>query len=367
MGAVAGTRRGAGPPPPSVQKADLVLEGGGVKGIAHVGAISVLSEHGYSFPRAAGTSAGSIAAAFVAAGMPAPRMQQVMRDGINYRAVREARGLARAGFVGRAMSVLLDEGIYNSDYLHRWLLDTLAGPPLGVSTFADLVFADPGSALPPERSYRLVVIVTDVSRGTMVRFPWDYGAYGIDPGTQRVADAVRASASIPFFFKPARLRWGAAFPNHESVLVDGGACSDFPIEIFDRTDDQEARWPTFGIKLSSLPAVGAQPNPTDDVLDFGQALLDTVINGNDHVHLSDPSVVERTIFIDTSEVASTDFEITPDQQTELYQRGRAAAEGFLAGWDWAAYRARYDRDPGRKARGRAAQGAPAPGRQPAKP
>ena len=60
-------------------KADLVLEGGGVKGIALVGAVSVLQEAGYTFPRVAGTSAGSIVGALVASGMPAEQMLEVMR------------------------------------------------------------------------------------------------------------------------------------------------------------------------------------------------------------------------------------------------------------------------------------------------
>ena len=47
--------------------ADLALEGGGVKGIGIVGAVSALAEAGYRFQRVAGTSAGAIAAALVAA------------------------------------------------------------------------------------------------------------------------------------------------------------------------------------------------------------------------------------------------------------------------------------------------------------
>ena len=46
----------AGGPGP-VTRVDLVLEGGGVKGIGLVGAISVLEEYGYRFQRVAGTSA----------------------------------------------------------------------------------------------------------------------------------------------------------------------------------------------------------------------------------------------------------------------------------------------------------------------
>jgi len=47
--------------------ADLALEGGGVKGIALVGAVLALDEAGYSFARVAGTSAGSIVATVIAA------------------------------------------------------------------------------------------------------------------------------------------------------------------------------------------------------------------------------------------------------------------------------------------------------------
>jgi hypothetical protein len=47
--------------------ADLVLEGGGVKGIGLAGTICVQTEAGYHFPRAAGTGADAIAAVPVAA------------------------------------------------------------------------------------------------------------------------------------------------------------------------------------------------------------------------------------------------------------------------------------------------------------
>ena len=47
-------------------RADLALEGGGVKGIGLAGAVLVLNEAGYSFPRVAGTSVGAIAACLIA-------------------------------------------------------------------------------------------------------------------------------------------------------------------------------------------------------------------------------------------------------------------------------------------------------------
>ena len=49
-------------------QADIVLEGGGVRGIGHVGALSVMEEKGYRPVHIAGTSAGAFVAALLAAG-----------------------------------------------------------------------------------------------------------------------------------------------------------------------------------------------------------------------------------------------------------------------------------------------------------
>jgi len=50
------------------QKIHAVFEGGGVKGTGLVGAVDVTLQQGYEFANVAGTSAGAIVAAFVAAG-----------------------------------------------------------------------------------------------------------------------------------------------------------------------------------------------------------------------------------------------------------------------------------------------------------
>src|SRR5829696_3150734 len=80
--------------------ADLVLEGGGVKGIALAGAISVLQDRGYRFHRVAGTSAGAIVGALVAAGTPHTRLREMMRD-LDYRGSRILRCSAGSGRRGQ--------------------------------------------------------------------------------------------------------------------------------------------------------------------------------------------------------------------------------------------------------------------------
>ena len=71
-------------------KADLVLEGGGMKGLGLVGAVLTLMRAGYRFPRVAGTSAGSIVGAFVAAGATAEQLDEIMRR-IDYSRVPDRR------------------------------------------------------------------------------------------------------------------------------------------------------------------------------------------------------------------------------------------------------------------------------------
>jgi NTE family protein len=62
------------------ESADLVFQGGGVKGIGLVGAYSILEERGYRPVNMAGASAGAIVAALVAAGYSAEEMRDIMME-----------------------------------------------------------------------------------------------------------------------------------------------------------------------------------------------------------------------------------------------------------------------------------------------
>jgi NTE family protein len=309
--------------------ADLVLEGGGVKGIGLVGAISVLEEHGYLFHRVGGTSAGAIVGSLVASGMRATQLQEVMRA-VDYHRFQDPNTLDHFGKVGEALSVLLHNGIYRGSYLRDWLGGQLAGiGPHGVHTFADLAIDDPGSDLPADRAYKLVVMTSDVSTGRLCRLPWDFEELGVKADEQAVADAVRMSMSIPFFYEPFQFqnRW----------FVDGGMLSNFPVDVFDRTDGQMPRWPTFGIKLSGRPDANQSPASVDGPIGLVKAMIGTMTNFHDQMHLDDPSVIARTIFVDCGKVRATDFDLTEETQETLYQSGRKAAEDFLATWNFDQY------------------------------
>lgn len=323
---------------PARLRADLVLEGGGVKGIALAGATSALADAGYTFPRVAGTSAGAIAgavlAALVRAGEPLSRAGEIART-LDYSRFRDRGAVGRLlgplGFLADGFSLALESGIYEGKYLHDWLTGVLKD--LGVRTFGDLREHDAGSALPVEDAYTLVVTASDLSRQRLVRLPWDYREYGLDPDEMRVADAVRASAAIPFFFEPVMMTGREGV----STLVDGGLLSNYPISIFDRTDGEQPRWPTIGVRLTSR--VGDHP-PVKSVsgpISLALGVIETTIEACQAQHIDEPCNVSRSVFVDTSGVPATDFGITREQQEKLFRTGRAAAERFLARWDFPAW------------------------------
>jgi NTE family protein len=320
--------------------ADLVLEGGGVKGIGLVGAYSSIADAGYTIHRIAGTSAGAIAGALIAAGMPPDDLQAVMRA-VDYGRFQDEGFIDHLGLVGKGLSVLFEKGIYEGHYLTEWLDGVLTG--LGKRTFGDLRIDDPGSSLPPERAYRLVVMTSDVTRGELVRLPWDYPKYGLDADDQLVADAVRASMSIPFFYEPIRFK--ARHPDGKPVvsfMVDGGMLSNFPIEVFDRTDGKTPRWPTFGIKLSAKPRAPVLHRfEVKGAFGLARAMVGTMTNFHDQIHIDDPSVLARTMFVDTAHVRATDFDIDETTQDLLFKNGQHGAAKFLSGWNFDRYVATF--------------------------
>lgn len=309
---------------------DLVLEGGGVKGIALVGAAVALDEAGWYFPRIAGSSAGALVGAVIAAmqraGEPLSRVDEIMRT-LDYSAMLDRRPTGRAvrwwPRAADAWGILFHLGMYRGRHLTDWTRGVLAD--LGVRTFADLALDDPGSHLGPERSYRLVVTASDLSRQRLMYLPWDLASYGIDPGRFPVARAVRASAAIPFMFEPVRLR--SRFGT--STVADGSLLETYPIDVFDRDDGLPGRWPTIGVRLSSPSDERAPATPVRGPVSMVVSLIYTTVDSTQVRHVSDPADLERSIFARTRGVRWTDFDLTPQQQDALFDAGHAAARRWL--------------------------------------
>ena len=305
---------------------DLVFEGGGVKGIALVGAFSVLEERGYEPQNMAGASAGAIVAALLAAGYTAAELQEII-GGLDYYRFKDEAWEDRVPLAASSLSVLKDLGLYEGEAFSAWMRDLLEAK--GVRTFGDLVRREDAEL---RYRYKAQVIASDVTERRLLVLPRDAPKLGItDPDDLGVALAVRMSMSIPIFFEP--VKFANPQTGREHLIVDGGMLSNFPVWLFDA---EEPQWPTFGLKLvhtdPKAPIDGAPPAPRSGILlvvDYLRSLVDTMMAAHDRLYIEENDFA-RTIAIDTLGVGTTQFDLSSERALELFESGRVAAEEFLA-------------------------------------
>ncbi len=306
---------------------DLVFEGGGVKGIALVGAFSVLEERDYEPQNMAGASAGAIVAALIAAGYGAGELKEIVA-GLDYDQFKD-EALEDRFPMGKTLSILKDLGIYEGKAFEEWMRGLLEAR--GVRTFGDLVRRE---AVDLKYRYKLQVIASDVTERRLLVLPKDAPKLGIeDPDDIDVAGAVRMSMSIPIFFEPVRFINGQTREEH--LIVDGGMLSNFPVWLFDA---EEPQWPTIGMKLVQRPEtpIGeelAEPVPrggVKQVIGYLRSLVDTMMAAHDRLYVEQHDFDRRTIGIDTLGVGTTEFDLSTERALALYESGRTAAEEFLS-------------------------------------
>jgi NTE family protein len=317
-----------------VTEADGVFQGGGVKGLALVGGLLGFERGNEQvkveqWVNVAGTSAGAIVAAFLAAGWFPRKLDELMRK-IPYRKF-EDWGPGGA-IIGGGLNLLRHHGLAHGEFFRDWLDKELGG-----KTFAEVKRAagDPNDKTGDD--YRLRLIATDVTNREMLVLPADLAKYRhpgtsepIDPDATRIADGVRMSMSIPYFFQPVLLE--RIDTGKLSTIVDGGVLSNFPVWLFDVYDHAPTR-PTFGFHLTGGKGVGGALGHIIDGLGWpvqlGSDIFHTSTEAWDKRFMSHSTVV-RTCSIPAGDVGTTEFSLDEQRQQGLVEAGETAAAGFLA-------------------------------------
>lgn len=161
------------------KKIALVLSSGGARGIAHIGAIDVLEENGYEITSIVGCSMGSLVGGMYASG--------------NYQQFKEWI----LSMTKKKMLKLSDADI-NTSYVVK----------------GDLLMKEMKSLMPDclieACKIPFAAVATDVRNEKEVLFK-----------SGSLYDAIRASISIPIFFKPVQ--------NEDMLLMDGALINPFPL------------------------------------------------------------------------------------------------------------------------------------------
>ncbi|MFD1018719.1 patatin-like phospholipase family protein [Thalassobacillus hwangdonensis] len=291
---------------------DGVFSGGGVKALAFVGALQVVTEKGYSFERVAGTSAGAITASLVAAGYKMDEMENILRE-MKFDVFVDPPLFERFLPFAKWLLLYFRMGLYKGDQLEKWLYKKLGEK--GVYTFSDLPLGS------------LKVICSDLTLGRIMVIPDDLEpVYGIDPMKFSVAKAVRMSAGLPYFFMPVRLQGKSQV---KSLIVDGGLLSNFPIWVLETREGNRIR-PILGMKLSNPPNQLPRRKIRNSIEMF-HALFLTMKQAHDARYIS-KSTSADVLFIPVKNIDTTDFYLSTDQKDELIQLGRDYAENFITKW-----------------------------------
>lgn len=328
----------------TIQFRNLVFEGGGVKGIAYVGAMTVLNQRDLlqNVSRVGGASAGAINALIYALGYDLTEQRQILASTDFNKFMDDSFGLIRD-----IRRLSKNFGWYKGDFFSTWIGD-LIEDKLGPrnATFSDL--AKKGAPA-------LYMIGTNLTTGFAEVFSHEHTP------DMPLAIAVRITMSIPLFF-------AAVFHGpRQDVYVDGGVIQNYPIKLFDRQkyidmqnepyavrkteyyNRENARFSiirpgrspyvynrqTLGMRLDTREEIAVfrydeppQGKPIKNFTDYARALLNAImhVQQNQHLHEDD---WHRTLYIDTFDIKATDFDLTNEQKDALLQSGIDCAENYF--------------------------------------
>lgn len=314
-----------------ITEADGVFRGGGVKGLALAGALCGFAEHPTkpvtTWKNVAGASAGAIIACYLATGHDARQMLDLMKR-TNFGSFADFP--LRSKLLG-GVDLVLRHGMAHGRAFETWFDEVLEG-----KTFASV--RKPQTA-GEAADWFLKLIAVDVTNRQLLVLPDDLVHYReprrstlIDPDEFRISRAARMSMSIPYFFEPIELETSDGAP---AVIVDGGTLSNFPVWLFDVDPAVAGRpphRPTFGFTLTGGKGLGGGLKTFGRFAPWGIRfafdIFHTAQEAWDQRFVSHSTRV-RTLAVDAADVATTQFDLSPEKQELLVENGRRAAREFL--------------------------------------
>lgn len=302
---------------------NLIFEGGGVKGLAYVGTLRVLDERGIldGLQRVGGASAGAITACLLAVGFEVDEIEDIMND-MDFKAFKDGSSNILADFT----RLFRKFGLYKGDYFLNWLKQVLKSKT-GIDDPNFRQLQEFRARAPFLLTRDLYVITTNLSTKFGEVFSHEH-----TPEVS-VAHAIRMSMSIPLFF--ATIRHGI----NSHLYVDGGVLNNYPIQLFDKDGIKNPE--TMGIRLDTREEIdvfenGAAPSgkKIENIKDYAEALVGTLIAAQENRHL-DQADWNRTIYVNTLNVKTTDFSINENDKRALVTSGIQGAHKYFVWHDTA--------------------------------
>jgi len=313
---------------------NLVFKGGGIRGVAYLGALQVFDQYGLldGLKRVGGTSAGSLTALLLSMRLSIESIEKTLAS-IEFPSMaqeidsRDGHGLVKNIVPDTACLQRFRSrfGWYSNENMYKTIQEIVASgcKGNGRATFAD--FEKMG-----HRS--LFIVASNVSR-----FQREVFSVKTTPNIA-VADAALMSSSIPIFFEP--VRFDGQKVGEGDYYVDGGLYDNYPIHVFDHIQYvSHKRNFKEGINLETLGLFLYPPRHDKDEAHLPRRwneFIELVFSNLYHSHqvkslITSTADEERTIRINDCGIKATDFKITAgsEKYDQLLHSGKTAAQKFL--------------------------------------
>ncbi len=269
----------------------LVFSGGGIKGIAYIGALRQLEKlnklkdiHHY-----AGSSVGALVASLVAIGYNVKEIKQLMLD-IDFNKLLDDK----FGIIRDIYNFIKNYGYASGEYIYK-----LAGKLIKAKTGnADYTLLD----LYKDKQKELIITTVNLNTRSIVYLKHD----NINYLNISIRQAIRMSISIPFVFQPVKYQ--------DCYYCDGGVLNNYPIHCFDNA---------LGLKLvQDVP----EKEEINNLYEYSYAYIETFLAENDRHTLDNKN---KTIFIKTDNYALSKFDLTMEEKQKLIKQGKEAVKNYF--------------------------------------
>lgn len=275
-----------------------IFAGGGVRGASYLGVLKSFEEMNINITGLAGSSAGAIFAALYAVGYTYEEMKEILFK-INFEIFKDICLPFDKNFT--------DFGIFKGEHFLEWFKQLLAqkfyGKKYKFKKDMPVRFRDINKDL--------IIMATNLSEGKYKEFS------KYTTPDEEIAHAVRASISLPGFFKPVL--------DNNCYLIDGDVIKNFPLWSFSKDmlyDHQQ---------ILEFRLEGDKVKNINNPIEYFNAMLDASYNISTDllIHQYAENHQFDFVVINTGLVKTTDFHISIEQKEELINRGYNYSKQFF--------------------------------------
>jgi len=309
---------------------NLVFEGAGIRGLAYAGAVMELEERDMikDVEKVGGTSAGAIIATAIALGYSGEELKQLVSS-MKTRKFNDGHFF----FIGGFYRISKYFGWYRGKKFEHWIADVIekkTGNP-------DITFKELDSA-----GYKdLYITGTSLNRQELLVF--SKATYP----DMKVKDAVRASMSIPLYYRAVFIdKDGKVIEKPKKrtdldLVVDGGITGNFPIQLFDEyknVEGEEVRIPnpnTLGFRIDTdvqitydTESKGLAPLPITNLSEYIFAFYNFTLESLNS-NLLNQEDWQRTVSISSAGIGPKVKKLTEEQKNLLIESGRNGVKEYL--------------------------------------